>query len=84
MMTHQSAGDSTGYCFRRAIRSKFSRQRKIFLRTNRTGVHRVLCSISECPESTASICRTLARQQRDEQIVFITGHADVPMSVKAP
>jgi FixJ family two-component response regulator len=25
----------------------------------------------------------LARQQRDEQIVFITGHADVPMSVKA-
>jgi FixJ family two-component response regulator len=26
---------------------------------------------------------TLARQSRDEQIVFITGHADVPMSVHA-
>jgi Response regulator len=25
----------------------------------------------------------LARQSRDEQIVFITGHADVPMSVHA-
>ena len=84
MMTRQCAEDLPDCCFRQAIPSKSSHRRRSFLRAHRTsGPSCLILDIRMPGLNGLDLQEALTRQPRDEQIVFITGHADVPMSVHA-
>ena len=84
MMTHRCAEDSTGLLISAGhLVEVFASATDFLAREPHNGPSCLILDIRMPELSGLDLQEALARQSRDEQIVFITGHADVPMSVHA-